>query len=58
MELSKRAKDDLRKVLSNNFGEDFSKDYTDEEINEIGDLLLNILYEGCKLRCENKKIPN
>ena len=54
MELSKQAKDDLRKVLSNTFGEDLSKSYTDEEVNEIGDLLLNILHEGLKLRYKNK----
>lgn len=43
MNLSKQAVRDLRKAISNSYGKDLDESLSDEEINEIGDLLLNII---------------
>jgi len=48
--LSNNAIKDLREVLAKSFGKDVEISYSDEEVNEIGDLLLNILAEGLKMR--------
>ena len=48
--LSKKATEDLRIILSKSYGEDFGVSLSDEEVNEIGDLLINILAEGLKMR--------
>lgn len=50
VKLSNQAIRDLREVLSKSFGKDVEISYSDEEVNEIGDLLLNILAEGLKMR--------
>jgi len=49
-ELSKNAIKDLRIVLSKSYGNDFEVSLSDEEVNEIGDLLLNVLAESLKIR--------
>ena len=55
MQLSTKAVKDLRIALDSSYGEDFSKQLSDEEINEIGDLLLTILSEGLKLKIRQKQ---
>jgi len=54
MELSKKAIDDLRIAIKSSYGDDF--ELNDEELNEIGDLLLNILAESLKMRINKKAI--
>lgn len=53
MELSIQAIKELRIVLSKSYGSDFEVSLSDEEVNEIGDLLLNILAEGLKIKNTN-----
>jgi hypothetical protein len=55
MQLSFEAIKDLRRAMDSSCGEGFSKQLNDEEINEIGDLLLTVLAEGLKLKA-NKKV--
>lgn len=50
MQLSKNAINDLRTALQKSYGVDFARQFDDEEINEIGDLLLNILAESLKMK--------
>ncbi len=50
MNLSTQAKLDLRNVLRKSYGVDFEVSLSDEEVNEIGDLLLNVLAESLKLK--------
>lgn len=50
MVLSNQAKKDLREALRKQIGLDKAKDFSDEEINEIGVLLLNILAENLKMK--------
>lgn len=50
MELSIQAIKELRIVLSKSYGKDFEVSLSDEEVNEIGDLLLNILAGSLKRR--------
>lgn len=54
MQLSTKAIKDLRRAMDSSYGEGFSKQLNDEEINEIGDLLLTILAEGLKLKASQK----
>lgn len=49
MKLSTNAIKDLRIALQKSYGSDFDKRFSDEEINNIGDLLLNVLAESLKL---------
>ena len=50
MKLSTEAIKDLRVALRKSYGESFDAAFTDEEVNEIGDLLLNVLAESLKLK--------
>lgn len=51
MKLSKKAIKDLRKVLSKDCGKEYvKKNFNDEEINRIGNLLLTILKESLKMK--------
>jgi hypothetical protein len=47
--LSKNALHDLRATLRSSYGQYFDKDFSDEEINKLGFLLLTTLAEGLKL---------
>lgn len=60
MQLSKQSLADLRSRLINSYGQELSDKLNDEELNEIGNLLLTILSEGLKLkvRQESLKITN
>lgn len=56
MELSKKAKDDLRKVLSREVGEERANDFSDEEVNKLGLLFLDILAEGLKMKVADPEL--
>jgi len=55
MKLSKQAIKELRVALTNSYGKELNNSLNDEEVNEIGDLLLTILAEGLKTRIREKK---
>lgn len=57
MELSKKAKADLRKILIKEFGEERASDFSDEELNNVGELLLAILSEGLKMKVTKVETP-
>lgn len=50
LSLSIEALKDLRIAISKSYGGDFEVSLSDDEVNEIGDLLLNILAESLKKR--------
>ncbi len=50
MNLSHQAIEDLRTALRKSYGGAFDAELCDEEINEIGELLLNVLAEGLRQR--------
>lgn len=56
MELSNKAKTELREVLRKAYGEDFDLSLSDEEVCEIGDLLLTVLAEGLKHKIANPEL--
>lgn len=56
MELSRNAKADLRIVLVKEVGEERASDFSDEEVNKLGLLLLNILAEGLKMKVTNPEL--
>ena len=51
-QLSKEAIEDLKLTLKKNYGPDFCSKFTDEELEEVGMLLLTILAEGLKMKVE------
>jgi hypothetical protein len=53
MQLSVLAIKELRDAIQKTYGLDFEKSLTNEEVNEIGDLLLNILAESLKITHKN-----
>lgn len=54
MKLSPRAIEDLRLVLRKSYGDNFDSVLTNEDVNEIGELLLNILAESLKIKSNLK----
>jgi len=50
MQLSKKAIYDLRLELNKSYGDKFSDQFTDGELDEVGMLCLTILAEGLKMR--------
>ena len=50
MTLSTNAIQDLRLALRKSYGEDFDIAFSDEDINEIGELFLNSLAENLKMK--------
>ena len=56
LNLSTQAKLDLRNVLRKSYGVDFEVSLSDEEVNEIGDLLLTVLAESLKLKIVNPEL--
>ena len=54
--LSSKAQSDLREVLRKTYGEDFCLSLSDEEVCEIGDLLLTVLAEGLKHKIANPEL--
>jgi hypothetical protein len=55
MQLSDKAIQDLKSELMNKYGCTF--DLSDEEVNEIGCLLLTILAESLKMKIANPELP-
>ena len=55
MQLTNQAIKDLRIAIQKTYGLDFENSLSDEEVNEIGDLLLNILAESLKLKININK---
>ncbi len=53
MALSNGAKGDLMEVLIKEFGPERAKKYSDEDLNKVGLLLLNILAESLKMKVVN-----
>lgn len=56
MILSVQAKNDLREALQKQIGLDGTKDFSDEDLNEIGMFLLNILAENLKMKVANPNL--
>jgi hypothetical protein len=56
MQLSKQSLTDLRSRLINSYGQELSGKLNDEELNEIGNLLLTILSEGLKLKVRQESL--
>ncbi len=52
--ISNTAKLELRKNLQKIYGDDFEASLSEEEVNEIGDLLLNILAESLKIKSNSQ----
>lgn len=50
MDLSKQAIIDLRKAIRKSYGKELEETFSDEEVTEIGELLLNILSESLKMK--------
>lgn len=57
MQLSQQAIKDLRTALQRIYGVDFETSLSDEEVNHLGDLLLNILAESLKMKVANSELP-
>lgn len=58
MQLSNKAKAELRRVLIKDIGQDMANDFSDEELNRIGELLLNILAENLKMKVDGTEISS
>lgn len=56
MILSDGAKKNLREVLQREIGPDRTKDFSDEDLNKVGLLLLNILAENLKMKVPYSKL--
>ena len=50
MQLSKKSLTDLRNILLKEYGENFNNKLNDEELNEIGEMLLVVTGEALKLK--------
>ncbi len=50
IELSKKAKDDLKKVLIKDVGLDVANSFTDEELNKLGVFCLTIAKNSLKIK--------
>jgi len=50
MKLTTQAIKELRNAIQKTYGLDFENSLSDEEVSEIGDLLLNILAESLKIK--------
>ena len=53
MELSEKAKAELREILVKEIGADRANGFSDEELNKVGLLFLNILAESLKMKVAN-----
>lgn len=56
MNLTNQAKKDLLHILKKEVGLDAAKNFTDEDLNKIGLLLLTILAESLKMKQLNSQI--
>lgn len=55
MELSQKARKDLREVLVKDIGPKATSEMTEEDLDHIGMFLLTVLMEGVKLRARDGK---
>jgi hypothetical protein len=55
MVLSKQTKINLRKAIKESYGKELEATLPDEEVTEIGELLLNILAESLKIKIYEKE---
>jgi len=53
IELSKKAKEELKDILIKDVGLEVANSFTDEELNRFGVLCLTILRESLKMEVEN-----
>ncbi len=58
MQLSKESLADLRSRLIKNYGQELSDKLNDEELNEIGNLLLTVLSESLKLKVQQESLKS
>lgn len=56
MILSVHAKNDLREALQKQIGLDGARDFSDEDLNEIGLFLLSTLAENLKMKVANPNL--
>lgn len=56
MRLGQKAIRDLRIALRKTYGVDFEVSLSDEEVNRIGDLLLNILAESLRMKLTDSEL--
>lgn len=56
MELSEKAKEDLRRVLVREIGADRARNLSSEELNKLGGLFLSILAENLKMNVANPEL--
>lgn len=54
--LSDKSKTDLRKSLRSSYGEVFEAGLSDEEVNQLGVLVLTVLSESLKLEIANPEL--
>lgn len=57
MRLSEKAKNELQEILSKEIGVDAANDFSSEELNELGLLLLNTLAENLKMKVAGPELP-
>ncbi len=55
MKISNKALKELRLVLEKSYGKELNDSLSDEEVNEIGELLLTILAESLKMKMHEKE---
>jgi len=58
MQLSKESLTDLRVRLIKSYGQELSDKLNDEELNEIGNLLLTVLSESLKLKVQQESLKS
>lgn len=58
MQLSKESLTDLRSRFIKNYGQELSDKLNDEELNEIGNLLLTVLSESLKLKVQQEPLKS
>lgn len=54
MELSKKALKDLKIALKKSYGPELESSLSNEEVNQIGNLLLTTFAEGLKMKVNEK----
>ena len=55
MKLSDKARKDLRRVLINDIGSKATSEMSDDDLDDIGNLLLTMLAEALKMKMNEKK---
>lgn len=54
--LNKKVKLNLRNILRKSYGGDFESSLSDEEVKEIGDLLLTVFEESLKMKIKRSSL--